>query len=84
MKIQIEKEKVQAAYKDACDGVKEMLIKMFGKEVCEAAKPTLDDYKTIKSYEEACEVLGITQILSLFAHSFQITTIFGKICLSTL
>lgn len=64
MKIQIEKEKVQAAYKDACDGVKEMLIKMFGKEVCEAAKPTLDDYKTIKSYEDACEVLGITPILS--------------------
>ena len=64
MKIQIEKEKVQAVYKDACDGVKEMLIKMFGKEVCEAAKPTLDDYKTIKSYEDACEVLGLTPILS--------------------
>ena len=64
MKIQIEKEKVQTAYKDACDGVKEMLIKMFGKEVCEAAKPTLDDYKTIKSYEDACEVLGLTPILS--------------------
>lgn len=64
MKIQIEKEKVQAAYKDACDGVKEMLIKMFGKEVCEAAKPTLDDYKTIKSYEDACEVLWLTPILS--------------------
>lgn len=64
MKIQIEKEKVQAAYKDARDGVKEMLIKMFGKEVCEAAKPTLDDYKTIKSYEDACEVLGLTPILS--------------------
>lgn len=64
MKIQIEKEKVQAAYKDACDGVKEMLIKMFGKEVCEAAKPTRDDYKTIKSYEDACEVLGLTPILS--------------------
>lgn len=64
MKIQIEKEKVQAAYKDACDSVKEMLIKMFGKEVCEAAKPTLDDYKTIKSYEDACEVLGLTPILS--------------------
>ena len=64
MKIQIEKEKVQAAYKDACDGVREMLIKMFGKEVCEAAKPTLDDYKTIKSYEDACEVLGLTPILS--------------------
>lgn len=64
MKIQIEKEKVQAAYKDACDGVKEVLIKMFGKEVCETAKPTLDDYKTIKSYEDACEVLGLTPILS--------------------
>lgn len=64
MKIQIEKEKVQAAYKDACDGVKEMLIKMFGKEVCEAAKPTLDDYKTIKSYEDACDVLGLSPILS--------------------
>lgn len=58
MKIQIEKGKVQAAYKDACDGVKEMLIKMFSKEVCEAAKPTLDDYKTIKSYEDACKALG--------------------------
>ena len=64
MKIQIEKEKVQAAYKDACDGVKETLIKMSGKEICEAAKPTLDDYKTIKSYEDACEVLGLTPILS--------------------
>lgn len=64
MKIQIKKEKAQTAYKDACDGVKEMLIKMFGKEVCEAAKPTLDDYKTIKSYEDACEVLGLTPILS--------------------
>ena len=64
MKIQIEKEKVQAAYKDACNGVKEVLIKMFGKEVCETAKPTLEDYKTIKSYEDACEVLGLTPILS--------------------
>ena len=64
MKIQIEKEKVQAAYKDACGGVQEMLVKLFGKEVCETAKLTLDDYKTIKSYEDACEVLGLTPILS--------------------
>ena len=64
MKIQIEKEKVQAAYKGACGGVQEMLITLFGKEVCETAKPTLDDYKTIKSYEDACEVLGLTPILS--------------------
>ena len=64
MKIQIEKEKVQAAYNDACGGIKEMLITLFGKEACETAKPTLDDYKTIKSYEDACEVLGLTPILS--------------------
>ena len=64
MKIQIEREKVQAAYKGACGGVQEMLITLFGKEVCETAKPTLDDYKTIKSYENACEVLGLTPILS--------------------
>lgn len=63
-KIEIEKERVQAAYKDACDGVKEMLATLFGKDVCETAKPTLDDYKSIKSYEDACEALELTPILS--------------------
>ena len=29
-----------------------------------AAKPTLDDYKTIRTYEDACEALGETPILS--------------------
>lgn len=64
MKIEIEKEKLQAAYKDACGGVKDAFEKLFGKDVLETAKPTLDDYKTIKSYEDACEVLGLTPILS--------------------
>lgn len=64
MKIQIEKEKLQAAYKDACGGVKDAFEKLFGKDVLETAKPTLDDYKTIKSYEDACEVLGLSPILS--------------------
>lgn len=62
MKIQIEKEKVQAAYKDACYGVKDAFEKLFGKYVLETAKPTLDDYKTIKSYEDACVALGIKPI----------------------
>ena len=61
-KIEIEKERVQAAYKDACDGVKEMLATLFGKDVCETAKPTLDDYKSIKSYEDACVALNIKPI----------------------
>lgn len=64
MKIQIEKEKLQAAYKNACGCVKDAFEKLFGEDVLETAKPTLDDYKTIKSYEDACEVLGLSPILS--------------------
>ena len=64
MKIQIEKEKVQAAYKNACGCVKDAFEKLFGEDVLETAKPTLDDYKTIKSYEDACDVLGLSPILS--------------------
>lgn len=64
MKVQIEREKLQAAYKDACGCVKDAFDKLFGKDVLETAKPTLYDYKTIKSYEDACEALGLTPILS--------------------
>lgn len=64
MKIQIEKEKLQAAYKNACGCVKDAFEKLFGENVLETAKPTLDDYKTIKSYEDACDVLGLSPILS--------------------
>ena len=64
MKIQIEKEKLQAAYKNACGCVKDAFEKLFGEDVLETAKPTLDDYNTIKSYEDACDVLGLSPILS--------------------
>lgn len=64
MKIQIEKEKLQAAYKNACGCVKDAFENLFGEDVLETAKPTLDDYKTIKSYEDACDVLGLSPILS--------------------
>lgn len=64
MKIQIEKEKLQAAYKNARGCVKDAFEKLFGEDVLETAKPTLDDYKTIKSYEDACDVLGLSPILS--------------------
>ena len=63
MKIQIEKEKLHAAYKNACGCVKDAFEKLFGEDVLETAKPTLDDYKTIKSYEDACDVLGLSPIL---------------------
>lgn len=64
MKIQIEKEKLQAAYKNACGCVKDAFEKLFGEDVLETAKPTPDDYKTIKSYEDACDMLGLSPILS--------------------
>lgn len=88
MKVEIEESKLQTAYANACDGVKDFMESLFGKKVFEAAKPTLDDYKTIRTYEDACEALGETPILSetekkFFVQSFQTTTIFGKICLIT-
>lgn len=87
MKVEIEESKLQTAYANACDGVKDFMESLFGKKVFEAAKPTLDDYKTIRTYEDACEALGETPILSenrkkFFVQSFQTTTIFGKICLN--
>lgn len=58
MKVEIEESKLQTAYANACDGVKDFMESLFGKKVFEAAKPTLDDYKTIRTYEDACKVLG--------------------------
>ena len=60
---EIQKEKMQAAYKDACESVKAAFERVFGKKAFEeTAKPTLDDYKTIKSYEDACIALGVEPI----------------------
>lgn len=58
MKVEIEESKSQTAYANACDGVKDFMESLFGKKVFEAAKPTLDDYKTIRTYEDACKALG--------------------------
>ena len=57
MKVEIEESKLQTAYANACDGVKDFMKSLFGKKVFEAAKPTLDDYKTIRTYEDACVAL---------------------------
>lgn len=58
MKVEIEESKLQTAYANACDGVKDFMESLFGKKVFEAAKPTLNDYKTIRTYEDACKALG--------------------------
>lgn len=38
MKVEIEESKLQTAYANACDGVKDFMESLFGKKVFEAAK----------------------------------------------
>lgn len=64
MKIEFEKSMLEAAYNVACDNTKEVLITLFGEENCKPSKatPTLDDYKTIQDYADACVALGCAPI----------------------
>src|SRR5574344_958016 len=58
--IEVTEKDVQAALKAAkSDEVKNVLVALFRKS---ENKPNLDDYKTIKSYEDACEALGETDV----------------------
>lgn len=58
--ITINKEKVAEVYQNASAETREALIALFGDEsnFIDKSKPTLDDYTTIKTYEDACEALG--------------------------
>lgn len=62
--ITIKKSDIEAAYKVASDETKEVLKALFGHENIFVSKPNLDDYKSIKTYEDACEALGIVPYLS--------------------
>lgn len=62
-KIEIEKKNVEAAYKVADENGKKLLDALFGK-AAEANTPNLDDYKSIKTYEDACEALELNPIYS--------------------
>lgn len=55
-KINITIENVHAAYKVADENGKKLLKALFNEE--EPKIPTLDDYTTIRTYEDACEALG--------------------------
>ncbi len=57
--IKIAVNDIRAAYKDAGDAGKDTLVALFGKDVCVAVEPSLDDYTTIKTYEDACIALGV-------------------------
>lgn len=62
--ITINKEKVAEAYQNASTETKEALKALFGNEIEFKRKPTLDDYTTIKTYEDACEALGVEPIFN--------------------
>lgn len=62
--ITINKEKVAEAYQNASAETKEALKALFGNEIEFKRKPTLDDYTTIKTYEDACEALGAGSVLN--------------------
>ena len=62
--ITINKEKVAEAYQNASAETKEALKALFGDEIEFKRKPTLDDYTTIKTYEDAREALGAESVLN--------------------
>ena len=62
--ITIKKENIEAAYKVASDETNKVLDCLFAHENIFMSKPNLDDYKSIKTYEDACKALGMVPYLS--------------------
>lgn len=64
--ITINKEKVAEVYQNASAETREVLKTLFGDEsnFIDKPKPNLDDYTTIKTYEDACEALGMVPMLN--------------------
>lgn len=57
--IEVTEKDVKAAFQAAkTEEMKEVLAALF----CKRETPTVDNYKTIKSYEDACEALGVSPI----------------------
>lgn len=62
--INITEKEVQAAFNAAkSEETKQVLTALFGQQK-KKMKPTLDNYKTIKTYEDACEALNLAPIYS--------------------
>lgn len=58
-KIEISEQNLEAAYKVADENGKKLLDALFGK-AARANNPNLDNYESIKTYEDACEALKKT------------------------
>lgn len=64
MEIVITEKEVRAAFSAAkSKETKQILTALFGQQK-KKMKPTLDNYKTIKTYEDACEALDLAPIYS--------------------
>jgi len=58
-KIEVSESNLKAALELADESTKKVLVALFGKiEPTDNNKPSLKDYKTIRSYEDACKALG--------------------------
>lgn len=66
--IEVTEKEVKAAFDAAkSDEVKNVLAALFCKPE-DRVKPSLDDYKSIKTYEDACEALGEEPVVDLVDH----------------
>lgn len=66
--IEVTEKEVKAAFDAAkSDEVKNVLVALFCKPE-DRVKPSLDDYKSIKTYEDACEALGEEPVEGLGDH----------------
>lgn len=58
-KIEVSESNLKAAFEVADESTKKVLVALFGKiEPTDDNKPNLKDYKSIRSYEDACKALG--------------------------
>ena len=58
-KIEVSESNLQAAFEVADESTKKVLMALFGNiEPTDDNKPSLKDYKSIRSYEDACKALG--------------------------
>ena len=67
--MEIEEDKILAAFDSAkTPEAKKILIDLFGESI--KIKPSLEDYRTIRTYEDACEALGEAPFLNRVAPRF--------------
>lgn len=62
IKLELTADTLRAIMETSSDEVRKQLEKSLGENISLLSEPTLDDYKTIRRYEDACVVLGEEQL----------------------